>query len=177
VSFEIHPETPPEGVAMDDMFPKATREQMFERLRASGEQYGIKFAENSLLSNSRLALEASEFARHTASFHDFHRRIFQAYFSEGRDIGDRVVLNEIAESCGLDVEAMNAALEDGRYANRLAEGQREGQRYGVTGTPTFIINETYKVVGAQPVEVMRRALQEIAERESGNAGSGDAAGK
>nr|WP_249226955.1 DsbA family protein [Alicyclobacillus mengziensis] len=173
VSFEIHPETPPEGVSMDERFPKSTREQMYARLSASGERYGLTFTENSRLSNSHLALEASEFARDAGNFHAFHTRIFKAYFSEGRDIGDRKVLSEIAKDSGVDVQALNTALDEGRYTGRLEEGQYEGQRYGVTGTPTFIINDKYKVVGAQPIEVMRKALQEIADRESANEDNGD----
>ncbi|KPV44433.1 hypothetical protein AN477_07415 [Alicyclobacillus ferrooxydans] len=165
VSFEIHPETPPEGISMDALFPKSSREQMHARLRASGEPYGLQFTDNDWLSNSRLALEASEFARDTGRFHEFHSRVFRAYFSEARDIGDRGVLSEIAKDSGLDTAALNAALDEGRYRSRIEEGQHEGQRYGVTGTPTYIINNKYKVVGAQPLEVMRRALNEIAERE------------
>lgn len=150
---------------MDALLPKSSRQQMHARLRASGEPYGLQFTDNDWLSNSRLALEASEFARDAGRFHEFHSRVFRAYFSEARDIGDRGVLSEIAKDSGLDAAALNSALDEGKYRSRIEEGQHEGQRYGVTGTPTYIINNKYKVVGAQPLEVMRRALNEIAERE------------
>lgn len=141
---------------------------MYERLKASGAPYGLKFAEsqNPVLSNSRLALEASEFARDAGHFHEFHEKMFEAYFGEGQNIGNRDVIADIAAACGLDTEELGRALDEGRYRDRLEEGLAEGHRYGVSGTPTFIINDKYKVVGAQPLEVMRRALAEISERES-----------
>jgi len=154
---------------MAERFPQASREQMFERMRDSGKVYGLSFVENPRLSNSRLALEASEFARDTGQFHAFHRRVFEAYFGEAKDIGDMTVLQGLASELGLDSDGLRVALESGQYRSRLEDGQMEGQRYGVTGTPTIIVNDRYKVVGAQPLDVMRSALREIESKE--NSGS------
>lgn len=154
---------------MAERFPQASREQMFERMRDSGKVYGLSFMENPRLSNSRLALEASEYARDASQFHAFHRRLFEAYFGEAKDIGDMTVLQGLASELGLDADGLRVALESGQYRSRLEDGQMEGQRYGVTGTPTIIVNDRYKVVGAQPLDVMRNALREIESKE--NSGS------
>lgn len=160
-SFEIHPETPAEGVSMESRFPSATREAMMERLNEMGAPYGITFAKQERLSNSRLALEASEFAREQGKFHLFHDAVFHAYFTEGKDIGDREVLMSIGESLGLSRESLKEALTDHRYEEALNKAQDEGAQFGVSGTPTCIINGRYKVVGAQPIEAFRQMLRKI----------------
>lgn len=104
---------------------------------------------------------ASEYARDQGVFHDFHRRIFDTYFRACEDIGNMEVLLHIADQCGLMQNELQAALLDLRYMPRLEQALREGEKYGVTGTPTFIINGTYKVVGAQLFEVFRNALLKI----------------
>jgi len=164
-SYEIHAETPKQGVPLTDRFPADAVEAMFARLQASGAPYGITFANQKLLSNSRLALAASEFAKDQGKFEDFHEAMFRAYFTDGKDIGDIDTLLTLASAVGLDAAPLRAALEADIYGERLALAQEEGRRYGVTGTPTFIINGRYKVVGAQPLDVFRNALNAIAERE------------
>ena len=164
VSFEIHPDTPREGKQLKDVFPAASVEQMYRRLNETGKAFGLSFGQMNLLSNSRMALMASEFARDNGVFHDFHKRIFDAYFARGEDIGNVDVLLQLAKQSGLVVDELQEALTDQRYLPRLEQAQREGAQYGVTGTPTFIINGRYKVVGAQPIEAFRNALIEIASK-------------
>ncbi|KUO95325.1 hypothetical protein ATW55_04380 [Ferroacidibacillus organovorans] len=148
---------------LEERFSVASLEQMQRRLRESGRAFELSFGNLELLSNSRLALMASEYARDQGVFHDFHRRIFDAYFRACEDIGNMEVLLHIADQCGLMQNELQAALLDLRYMPRLEQALREGEQYGVTGTPTFIINDTYKVVGAQPFEVFRNALHKISE--------------
>lgn len=166
VSLEIHPETPAEGVLLSERFKGMRVEGMYDNLRQAGEPYGIKFGNLQLLSNSRKSLEASEFARDHGKFHEFHEAVFHAYFTEARDIGDVQVLLDVAKQVGLETAELQAALEDGRYLPRLEQASQEAYQYGINGTPTFIINDKYKVYGAQPFEVFRNALKRIAEEEN-----------
>lgn len=167
VSLEIHPETPAEGVSLSERFKGMNLEGMNENLRRAGEPYGLEFAGNrDLLPNSRLSLEASEFARDHGKFHEFHEAVFHAYFTEARDIGDVQVLLDVAKQVGLDMAELQASLQDGRYLPRLEQASEEAHHYGINGTPTYIINDKYKVYGAQPLDVFRNALKRIAEEES-----------
>jgi len=43
----------------------------------------------------------------------------------------------------------------------VADQVRHAQEIGVTGVPTYVINDRYAVVGAQPYEVFKRALAQI----------------
>lgn len=165
VSFEIHPETPKEGVLLSEKFGQANLEGMLETLRRSGSQYGIEFGGHTLLSNSRMALEASEFAREQGKFDEFHDKIFYAYFTECKDIGDKALILEIAEQVGLDKQELESALDSGKYKTALEEAGQLGRAYGITGTPTFIINNKYKIVGAHPLESIKNYLRNIEAEE------------
>ena len=77
-----------------------------------------------------MSLEASEYARDAGRFDSFHGRVFRAYFTETRDIGDLDVLLELAQEEGLDAADLRVALREGRYASRLDEAHSEGRAVG-----------------------------------------------
>ncbi len=81
-----------------------------------------------------------------------------AYFLEGRAIGDRDTLVELAGEVGIDPERARAALDFDEFAGDVRADEREAAELGITGVPFFVINRRYGVSGAQPPEVMLKAL-------------------
>ena len=138
---------------------------MYENIGKRGDEFGIKFGPRLLLSNSRMSLEASEYARNMGKYELFHERVFYTYFTESKDIGSLEVLTEIARVCGLDADGLLQALKERRYAHRLEESRRESERIHLTGVPTFIINGRMKVVGAQQVAVFKDLLKKIVDKQ------------
>jgi predicted DsbA family dithiol-disulfide isomerase len=132
---------------------------MTQHLRIAGAPFGIVFADRPFISNSRSALMAAEFAREQGRFKEFHSAIFSAYFSLGLDIGDLDVLAQIAASAGLPPDAMKEAVQAGKYAARLEEVRQEAGLLGITGVPAFSIGDRQPIVGAQPLDVFRKALR------------------
>jgi len=161
VSYELHPETPPAGVLLSERFKGRDLSSFYEQLRARGREMGVVFNSRTLLSNSRLSLMASEYARDMGKHDPFHENMFHAYFTEGLDIGNPDVIASVAVKSGLDAKEMLTTVNDGQYALRLDDSRREGQFMGLTGIPLFIINNQYKIVGAQPIEVFRNLLEKI----------------
>ncbi len=161
VSYELHPETPAGGVLLSQRFPGMNLKAFWERLQRTYHNLGVDFQERSLLSNSRLALQASEYARDIGVFDSFHHRIFKAYFSEKLDIGAIDVLMGVAQEENLNLVDFRAALEQGRYASRLEDARNEGGRLGINAVPTFIINEKHRIVGAQSLDLFRDRLREV----------------
>ncbi|MBI4318192.1 MAG: DsbA family protein [Chloroflexi bacterium] len=154
--LEIHPELPLGGVPREGLF----RGEYFKQAEASMHRLaadaGLTMTSPSIISNSHLALEAAEFARECGTASSFRRRLFEAYFQEGANIGDRDVLVGLADEMGLDGEKLRQALEERRYQGLLAGVKDETQRLGISGVPTFLIGNQ-RVVGAQPYEVLRQA--------------------
>ncbi len=161
LGVEIHPETPPEGTPITERFRPEDISRMMRHLRSMGAPFGIIFADRTVLSNSRMALQAAEFARENGRFDAFHEAVFAAYFSQGLDIGNLDVLIQIARDAGLDAGAMEDALRSGKYLPKLAQAQKEAARLGVTGVPTFFIEDKKSIVGAQPLDVFRKVLRSV----------------
>jgi predicted DsbA family dithiol-disulfide isomerase len=164
LGFEIHPETPPEGLPLATMFPRADAEGIARRLNSMGEPYGITFRKVEHIANSRLSLEAGEFAKQQGRFDQFHHAVFEAYFSQGKDIGSLDILKEIGRSAGLDTEGLGKALRTGTYRQTLESVKKEASRRTIIAAPTFIINDQDRIVGAQPIEAFQEKLRLIQTR-------------
>ena len=54
---------------------------------------------------------------------------------------------------------MEAYLESGKAADRLAQHLQEVRENGISGVPTFVIGDKM-VVGAQPYEVLKKVRSE-----------------
>ena len=159
VSYELHPETQPQGVLLSERFKGRDLSSFYEQLRARGLEVGVVFSNLKLLSHSRFALMASEFARDQGMYDSFHENMFHAYFTEGLDIGNPDIIAAVAGKSGLNEKKTRSAVMDGRYNSRLDAARKEGQLLGLTGIPLFIVEKRYKIVGAQPIEVFRDILK------------------
>jgi predicted DsbA family dithiol-disulfide isomerase len=161
VSYELHPETPPAGMLLSERFRGYDLSSFFDQLRAQGKNVGVVFGNPKILSNSRLALMASEYARDMGHYESFHENMFHAFFTEGLDIGRLDVIADVAGKSGLvEKETLNA-VRDECYASRLNETRKEGELIGLTGVPLFVIENKYQITGAQPIETFRHYLDKI----------------
>ena len=169
-AFQIHPEWPAEGMPAErfrpGMDPK-TRQAIWERISAMGTAAGVVMKAPKTLANSMLALQASEFAIDAGVGEAFEERIFRAYFAEGRNIGDRETLLELAAETGVNSAALSEALGSDEYAVRIRNHAIAASERGVGGVPTFFIGD-WPLVGAQSEDVMRRVLARASERMAGS---------
>jgi predicted DsbA family dithiol-disulfide isomerase len=81
-----------------------------------------------------------------AALHDYDLRVRRAFFAQGRNIGRREVLLDVAREGGLDLGRFERdfAGEDARAAV-LAERQAGQDSYGVHGTPTLMLADGTKL--------------------------------
>ena len=87
--------------------------------------------------------------------------LFKAYFVDGRDIGDKAVLAEIAGECGLDAAMMATLLEGEADADDIRARDTHARERGVTGVPTFVIANQHVLTGAQPPELWGKVIEDI----------------
>ncbi|MGY6411788.1 MAG: DsbA family oxidoreductase [Alkalilacustris sp.] len=90
--------------------------------------------------------------------------LMRAHFSEGRDIGNPQTLLEIATAAGLDGDLIGRLLASDADRDAIRARVTEGRERGIKAAPTFIVAGTYVLPGAQPVELWREVLDELAER-------------
>lgn len=134
---------------------------MFQNLKSTGEPFGVTFRKVRIMSNSRKAILASEFARDQGRFDRFHAELFHAYFTEGRNIGQTDVLLDIGRKVGLDPADLRGAVEGDRYGPRLEAVIQEAQRCGIHAVPTFVLQDGRTIVGARPIETFRSKLSSL----------------
>ncbi|MBM3469297.1 MAG: DsbA family protein [Armatimonadetes bacterium] len=105
---------------------------------------------------SEQAAEASLCAADQGKFWAYHGALFARLpRGELRGAGD---LDSAAREIGLDQAAFTRCLRSGQMRARVAADMNEGLRRGVQGTPTSFVGGR-AIVGAQPIEVFRAAIE------------------
>mgnify|MGYP001176081409 FL=1 len=94
--------------------------------------------------------------------------LFKAYFAEGKDIGNIDSLIEISRKSGLSKKITKKMLEHDEKIDIILETENKYRDAGVTGVPTFIINDDYVVPGAQTKEFWLEVFEEVFQKNGRN---------
>lgn len=107
--------------------------------------------------NAQKAAEASECANLQGKFGPYHDALFVNGKSDGTGLSVSD-LKKYAANLGLDTTKFNSCLDSGQTVEVVQADFAEGQKIGVSGTPTFIIGGE-KVVGAVPFSVFQNIIE------------------
>jgi predicted DsbA family dithiol-disulfide isomerase len=168
--YQLDPTIPPGGLDraeyMEKKFGRSGRLQaVHDNLSRLGAEAGISFAFDKIkrAPNTLDAHRLIRWASSAGAQQGVVDRLFRAYFVEGRDIGDRRTLREIASECGLDAELVEKLLDEGADVESVRQEIAQAQALGVSGVPFFIFAGRLGVPGAQDVLVLRRAMTQARE--------------
>ncbi|HNM37620.1 MAG TPA: DsbA family protein, partial [Anaerolineales bacterium] len=75
--YYLRPDTPPEGMELPDYIKRARDNGSEERLRMMAEMHGMPFRSTDRIYNTRLAHEATEYAREHGKANEFHHIMFR----------------------------------------------------------------------------------------------------
>lgn len=87
--------------------------------------------------------------------------IFRAYFCEGRDIGNRDILAELAPAAGIEPAQARAFLAGDQGKDEVARDLTIARQAGISGVPSFIAGGRLLFSGAQPPDVIAAVLRQI----------------
>jgi len=175
--FFLNPDTPEGGEPYRPFLEKKfggpeKLAEIWQRVSAAGRTAGIEFAFGKIelrantLNAHRLIHHAQRVGADGTAVNKLIEGLFAAQFLEGRHLGDRAVLADVAGESGMERDAVQAYLESAEDADEVRAAAGEMHRMGIGGVPFFIFNKKLAASGAQPPEallkVMREAMQPAA---------------
>ena len=157
--FPLHPDTPAEGMTLEELFRGRSfdLEAAQARLTEMMAQQGLPYGQRAHTYNSRLAQELAKWAEIQPGGGAIHDALFRAYFVDGINLARIDELAQIAGSVGLSEEEARQVLESRSFAASVDGDWRRASEFGITGVPTFVINGR-GVVGAQPYETLEQLV-------------------
>ena len=137
---------------------------MHARMKGLMEAEGLPYNQRTHTYNSRLAQELAKWADSRPGPQSLHDALYKAYFVNGLNIAKPDVLVRIAESAGLPGYAAREVVTQRTFKYAIDDDWEKARRYRITGVPSFVAGG-YKVVGAQPYDVLAQQLRTAGARE------------
>jgi predicted DsbA family dithiol-disulfide isomerase len=94
---------------------------------------------------------------------EMKQRLMELYFRDGGDLTDSEVLVQAAADCGLDADEVRRRLATDEDVELVSGNAKEAADKGISGVPTFVFAQKYAVSGAQPAEMLARAIRQVSE--------------
>jgi predicted DsbA family dithiol-disulfide isomerase len=157
--FQLNPDMPAGGMAREAYLAAkfggaGHAHRIYQAVAEAGATVAIPFAFDRIR-RTPSTRDAHRLVRHAA----LHGRatamvdaLFAAYFLEGRDIGDRGALVDIAETQGLERRHVRAFLDGPAEIDYVLAEDRRARRLGINAVPCFIFERQYAISGAQEPE-------------------------
>lgn len=139
--------------------PIEQAKQMTKQVVAMGENAGLKL-------NFDTNVPANTFNAHRLihlaakyNLQDLaEEKLFEAHFTQSKNIGENAVLIAIATEIGLEKGEAEKVLNSNEFAEAVRYDIYESQNLGIRGVPYFVMDRKYGVSGAQPVQAFTDAL-------------------
>jgi predicted DsbA family dithiol-disulfide isomerase len=163
--YQLDPSLPEQGIDrkayLAGKFKDALKlKAVHTALVEAGAEEGIVFNFDAiaLSPNTNAAHRLIRWARGAGKQDAVVEGLFAGYFTQGRDIGDPVVLADIGEAAGMDPVVILRLLSEGADKDVVAREHAMAVQGGVTGVPLAIFGGKLAVVGAESRETIAEAI-------------------
>ena len=110
--------------------------------------------------DSMNAANAAHCANDQKLFWEYHSMLYNNWAGEDTGWADLAHLHEFANTLGLDMDVFSTCMSDLKWNELVNLSNKDGQKLGVSGTPTFFVidqnNDVIKIVGAQHYNVFKQ---------------------
>jgi predicted DsbA family dithiol-disulfide isomerase len=167
-SFELDPDAPPstheqgsyaERLATKYRCTVAEAQAMLDNVTKTAAQERLDFRFD--LARPGITFDAHRLL-HLALEHGLQdqlkERLDHATFTAGSPVSDRGALRALAVEVGLPGAEVDAVLSSDRHSDSVRADEAQAEAYGISGVPFFVIDGKYGLSGAQPADVILRAL-------------------
>ena len=158
IPFPLHPSTPPEGLLLSELFGGRDMSGAQAQLQARIDAAGLEYNYCDRTFNTRLAQELGKWANSQPGGKAIHKALYRAYFVEGKNLAERDVLLDVAESVGLDRSSARKVIEERSFSDQVDADWQRARSHQISGVPCFV-SEGYMAAGAQPYEELERFYQ------------------
>ena len=111
------------------------------------------------------AANAAHCANDQKSFWKYHSMLYNNWAGEDTGWADLAHLHEFANTLGLDMDVFSTCMSDLKWNELVNLSSKDGQKLGVSGTPTFFVidqnNDVIKIVGAQHYDVFKQIFDSV----------------
>ena len=161
-AYELDPHAPgqrvgryPERIARKYGISEGQARASIQRMVNAGADAGIDFRFDRIarLTSPILLLTA------TPVQNDLEERLLFATFTEGRPIGDRETLVELAGDVGIAEPEARGVVKSDEFGREVREDEARAMEIGATGVPFFVFDGRFGVSGAQPPETLLHVLE------------------
>ena len=168
--FELNPHMAPQGEDTTEHLSRkygSTPEQaaaIRETIRARGAELGFVFNldKRSRIYNTFDAHRLLHWAKIEGHQLALKNALLKAYFTDGEDPSNHVVLVRLAGEVGLDAQRASEILAKDEFAAEVRKQEQFYLEQGIHSVPAVVINDRHLISGGQPPEVFEQALRQLA---------------
>jgi protein-disulfide isomerase len=117
--------------------------------------------------DSMNAANAAHCANDQKLFWEYHSILYNNWAGEDTGWANLAHLHEFARALDLDFDEFSTCMSDLKWNELVNLSSIDGQKLGVTGTPTFFVidqnNDVIKIVGAQHYDVFKEIFDSVLE--------------
>lgn len=88
-------------------------------------------------------------------------RLFEAQFEQGENVGDRMVLANVATACGYDQANVLKYLDSDEDISLIQALEQEARIWGVNSVPTFIFDRRSGIQCAEVSMVLANEIKQL----------------
>ena len=166
-AYELDPQAPPqrvgsylERIASKYGISEGQARASIQRIVNAGADAGIDFRFDDLRAGNTFdAHRLLHFAHSLGVQNDLKERLLFATFTEGRPIGDRETLVELAGDVGIAEPEARRVVESDDFGREVREDEARAMEIGATGVPFFVFDGRFGFSGAQPPETLLHVLE------------------
>ena len=173
--YELHPEIPEEGFDKKEYYKikfgkSSGSNDRFNFISDEGKKVGLEFnfKKSKNLPNTFLAHRLLWLCRSKNIQDLLAEALFYAYFTEGRDVGNKDVLIEIASENGLNREEIRKFFQTNIGYDEVLREENRAREMNIFSVPTYIFNKKYLLVGGQEPDTFVAYMKKVIEVEVKN---------
>jgi predicted DsbA family dithiol-disulfide isomerase len=169
-SFELDPSAPPsppeQGSYAERLATKygcsvPEAQAMIDNMTATAAREGLDFRFDRARPGNTFDAHRLLHLAHEHGVQDaLKERLDRATFTEGSPVSDHAALRALAVEVGLPEAHVDAVLRSDRFAEAVRADEEQARAYGINGVPFFVVDGKYGISGAQPADLVLKALEQ-----------------